>query len=1338
MEVGKSCPQYQEYGTLFTESKGLQKQLCLYFTAVIDLCREIILFSRKSLAAQLPKLLLPFDVTFSSIKANLRELATAIRDEIALASSRQEKQERGLNAEERKENASFRALATRLKDQVLTEVRLTNRHWALHRRSAILASLSQYNQTTTWKQARSKGCTKWILDKGLYKRWKNGSGSRIFCLVGKLGSGKTVAMANVIADLASGGEFHLSYFFCRFDDIESLKARTVIGCLLKQMLTGIDFDAPEDVSSMMDIDELVELCLSLLVKKPERNHVICLDGLDECEDREKKQIMSALRRLWALLSGKVRLSFFCSVRPDGVHIIEELPGPSSTLAMAGFDNDNEICEYIRASVEEQLESKNLVLGDATLVTRIVQELRTKADGMYLWVFFQLQSICEQTTDHDIIQTLDSLPSDMHETYTRILSRIKNHKNLAQKVFEIVAVAERPLELEELREVLAVEPGELTLNASDLVNDISKTLRQSGGSLLTVDEEDSRVSFVHESVRQFFTKEIGEDSNHSEYRIELEKADLDLGLRCITYLNMGVFNTQLTKVKDPTSWNQVTPDRIINDTLAKDSSTTKLALKILRAGKGVKYDIGEQLERTAALRHRPTELAFAFLLYAKAYVLAHTKKLFECDSNLDSLFRRIFSGSLPFLSLPWYDGTVEPWAPGSDKTLGTRAISWAVDNNHLGLIYRAMRANAATGPLYKFSGNFKLSASREAICELLELGFARQRKEVLCFLFRIAHIQPDVLIEFIVPVITYGDTLLDIWMKQGDPFPSIRTRTIADSEFKKYGIEPESLAMCLKNNQIQKVRADTAQWDIIALAAAYNSFQMIELGAFGDMSNKNLSQFLLHGMREAACRGHIAIFKDLLDLYFSSLFRKDQAKALPTEYDTFGWTPLHYAAALPDADVYNNLWKRYKNENFHEGTRPALIFSLAHGDQQSVAKLIGTDKEAVGSAQIIGENGTVIEPVVEVQNARTWEYTNLLGARNKDPRRGVNWSPSTGPSKRNLLEKSRSKQQPRLMSTGDNPRSFNPDSFVDSDAHTLSKSKIDNLWTTSEARSPIASDVQAFLNPPAFDDYRLTSVTQEKVRKLHPSPLDSLDSASKPRRALVKTALADFYATESAASNVATCSGLGDTPQKGDRTAVEDFFARQVETDKAPAKFVPGMTADSDDWWIPADKKGVPSNLLSYPRDVSVANPRITNPFLAIDARATSGSSVSGETLWEDDREKRKGVFFDSYLRQILSTSRANPGIGKVDFISRRWPAKARSKTSTLKSRNKHDIGLQVLRAQNIALEAQTALIQASQSGTKEKLWWENPFLVFVMFILWPSMCLFGAVYMMQPFGVRSV
>ena len=46
---------------------------------------------------------------------------------------------------------------------------------------------------------------------------------------------------------------------------------------------------------------------------------------------------------------------------------------------------------------------------------------------FLWVAFQLDSICSQETDESIINTLQSLPKDFPETFDRILRTLEQSK-----------------------------------------------------------------------------------------------------------------------------------------------------------------------------------------------------------------------------------------------------------------------------------------------------------------------------------------------------------------------------------------------------------------------------------------------------------------------------------------------------------------------------------------------------------------------------------------------------------------------------------------------------------------------------------------------------------------------------------------------------------------------------------------------------------------------------------------------------------------------------------------------------------------------------------------------
>ena len=126
---------------------------------------------------------------------------------------------------------------------------------------------------------------------------------------------------------------------------------------------------------------------------------------------------------------------------------------------------------------------------------------------FLWVAFQIEDLCRQKSDAEIRHTLKTLPKDLPETYQRALSRIikDGNQKLANQIFRWVAAAKRPLRLEELREAIAVVPGDEFLDRERLVNNADSLVPSCGG-LLVSDDEDIVVQFVHHTVQEFLISE----------------------------------------------------------------------------------------------------------------------------------------------------------------------------------------------------------------------------------------------------------------------------------------------------------------------------------------------------------------------------------------------------------------------------------------------------------------------------------------------------------------------------------------------------------------------------------------------------------------------------------------------------------------------------------------------------------------------------------------------------------------------------------------------------------------------------------------------------------------
>ena len=142
--------------------------------------------------------------------------------------------------------------------------------------------------------------------------------------------------------------------------------------------------------------------------------------------------------------------------------------------------------------------------------------------------------------------LDKLPETLDETYERVLKEInKANREHAHRLLHCLTVAIRPLRVEELAEVLAVDfdaarqGGIPKLNTNWRWADQHQAVLSTCSSLITiVDDEDSQVvQFSHFSVKEFLTSDRLAQSSEdvSWYHILLEPAHTLLAQACLGVL-----------------------------------------------------------------------------------------------------------------------------------------------------------------------------------------------------------------------------------------------------------------------------------------------------------------------------------------------------------------------------------------------------------------------------------------------------------------------------------------------------------------------------------------------------------------------------------------------------------------------------------------------------------------------------------------------------------------------------------------------------------------------------------------------------------------------------------
>ncbi|KAJ2905009.1 hypothetical protein MKZ38_006665 [Zalerion maritima] len=634
MAAGRAAPRYQAMATVYSDSQSLQGNLAEYFTVVVRLCHDILKFTKKSTLGQLVSSLSDSDI--HSYQSELDVKANAIKEEVNLLVAKR------LESEASK-NSIFRANWT---------VSTTAEGYRKRQRDRfrILDACSRYDHESTWKQLRKIGQTHSFQKSKWYRMWKAGPGARVDTLVftGELGSGKSVLAANIVDDLVlkqasihkdldemqtdmmgnleteNTAPLPVCFFFCRYDNSDSLNARTILGSFLRQLLDTL----PElwTLSDLLhltkygefDWDDLRHIVYRVL-PSPYPAFLI-LDGIDECQESEVRKVVHELGGFQDHLG--LRICITMREEADNIQRmrLDDFSRPARALIP---DNREDISRFILAELENRVESGQLELGDPALVLEIQQALSTKAEGMFLWVVLQIESLCGQKTDEDIRFALSNLPKNLGETFARILRRSTksvSDASVQRRILELMVSARRPLTTEELREALAVIPGHSEWRPERLINNIYSTLACCG-CLILEDEEDQTVRFVHHSVRQFLSSPefCAESLGYTMLDSESQMAAI-----VVTYLNLSLFDKSVSRTVVPSVRSGPVLTGVVQSTL-KSKATQGMALKLLQSFKGGTRSHDEPqvyLSRVTG-RKSTAPMEFRFFSYAKSYWLHHS-------------------------------------------------------------------------------------------------------------------------------------------------------------------------------------------------------------------------------------------------------------------------------------------------------------------------------------------------------------------------------------------------------------------------------------------------------------------------------------------------------------------------------------------------------------------------------------------------------------------------------------------------------------------------------------------------------------------------------------------
>ena len=613
MDVGRSIPRYERIALLYPRSTKLQSYLIEYYIVVVGLCRYLYSFGQKSTVQWFASSL---NMSYlNSVRAELGQWANSIKDQMTVS--------------EAEESSGFRALTKGLLQSASRQqIRATNLR--------VLDFCSTYDHETAWKQLRRVGNASIFRQQPEYREWRDSSHPSTLLYRGKLGSGKSVLLANIVDDLSlrtKGEEFIVVYFFCRHDVPESLQARTIVGSLARQLLhtvadLSVTAKSCETAYSTGNTEKVLEVLLQGFSSKA--RVFLVLDGLDECDVEEKETLMQALQKV----QEKTNTSVCVSLRGEPNNSLRSITKQLLDTRIVSMPVDNpDIAAFIEADLERCLQQERLTIGDSTLILKIQDTLLEGSQGMFLWVALQIQSLCTMNSDHAIREALSDLPKDLSETYARILYKSGlSDPELQAKTLQLVLAARRPLTTDELLEALSVIPGDASWDPSRALNSIYSALGCCG-CLLVTDEEEFTVRIVHRSVKQYL---IGLDSGeHTKFsKQEANKVLADI---VVTYLSYGVFGTELSRSKVQPMGTRSAPTMIMQATLG---SSNALAIKLLKKRRQPEFDMSRVIaEARGASAYKPQPV-FKFYTYARRYWQDHVLHVSGHDDNIVKLSSKL--------------------------------------------------------------------------------------------------------------------------------------------------------------------------------------------------------------------------------------------------------------------------------------------------------------------------------------------------------------------------------------------------------------------------------------------------------------------------------------------------------------------------------------------------------------------------------------------------------------------------------------------------------------------------------------------------------------------------
>jgi hypothetical protein len=364
---------------------------------------------------------------------------------------------------------------------------------------------------------REEDTCQWFLSSDGYKTWKKLS-SGLLLVTADPGCGKSV-LAKYLTDKVFPNDFGtVCYFF--FKDQQQNRLHQALCALLHQLLRkdlgllkrhALEVYRTEGQKLRESTGSLWRI-LEAAVRDPETGSLVfVIDALDECREQDFADLMNKLTGFFKHPVDKVK--FFMTSRPY-TYIKNRLMGLDMSPQYIHIPGEyeetvDEISREIDAVVSARVEKFSKARELKPLEKKhLLDELMKNKGRTYLWVYLVFEDLERRNlpdSGEGIKKMFSQLPTNIAQVYERSLERVHlSDKAEAEKAFQVLLAAERPVTLAEMNAALKIMDAKVKRPASlpsiKLEPEFEGKLREFCGLLVSVHE--GNVYFFHQTVREF--------------------------------------------------------------------------------------------------------------------------------------------------------------------------------------------------------------------------------------------------------------------------------------------------------------------------------------------------------------------------------------------------------------------------------------------------------------------------------------------------------------------------------------------------------------------------------------------------------------------------------------------------------------------------------------------------------------------------------------------------------------------------------------------------------------------------------------------------------------------